>query len=207
MPSRPHLFGGTSQMDTQYVSMLLALDDIPYWYNLAASFFTWILLAGFILFPGTFTSLQTAAASNNLPVNSPVVTGAVNEITKLPLFIVAWVCTGMGIIGMIWLTWRWRKNYLWALNKIFVPGLLNSLAGLVSTLASIFGAQNGELSKTSHITVIVLAASTGTFLILVGFYSLWFVRRIKAKHDKQVGQSVAGKYGEGGVDLSKRKNR
>lgn len=21
---------------------------------------------------------------------------------------------------MIWLWWRWRKNYLWALNKIFV---------------------------------------------------------------------------------------
>ncbi|PPR07871.1 hypothetical protein CVT24_005608 [Panaeolus cyanescens] len=207
MSSRPHLFGGASQMDTQYVKMLLALDDIPYWYNLAASFFTWILLAGFILFPGTFTNLQAAAASNNLPVNSPFVTDAVNSITKLPLFIVAWVCTGMGMIGMAWLTWRWRKNYLWALNKIFVPGLLNSLAGLLSTLASIFGAQNGQLSGTSRVTVIVLAVSSGTFLLLVAFYSLWFVRRIKAKHDKQVGKSSTGKFGEGGVDLSKRKNR
>lgn len=29
-------------------------------HNMAASFATWILLAGFVLFPGTFTSLQEA---------------------------------------------------------------------------------------------------------------------------------------------------
>ena len=43
---------------TRYVDMLLALDDIPEMSNIMASFFTWILLAGFLLFPGTFTSLQ-----------------------------------------------------------------------------------------------------------------------------------------------------
>lgn len=65
-------------MDTQYVNMLLALDGIPVCnvldcvsvrcahvspqklHNMAASFATWILLAGFVLFPGTFTSLQEA---------------------------------------------------------------------------------------------------------------------------------------------------
>ncbi len=57
-PTRPRLHGNLSQMDTQYVNMMLALDDIPALHNLAASFFAWILLAGFILFPGTFTSLQ-----------------------------------------------------------------------------------------------------------------------------------------------------
>lgn len=49
-----------SQMDTKYVNMLLALDSIPRLHNMLASFFTWILLAGFVLFPGTFTSLQNA---------------------------------------------------------------------------------------------------------------------------------------------------
>ena len=56
---RPHLIHATStQMDTQYVNMLLALDSIPRLHNMLAGFFTWILLAGFVLFPGTFTSLQ-----------------------------------------------------------------------------------------------------------------------------------------------------
>ena len=47
-------------MDTQYVNMLLALDSIPRLHNMLAGFFTWVLLAGFVLFPGTFTSLQNA---------------------------------------------------------------------------------------------------------------------------------------------------
>ncbi|KAF7973357.1 hypothetical protein HWV62_15529 [Athelia sp. TMB] len=58
IPQRPPLPATLSQMDTQYVNMLLALDGIPKIHNLAASFATWILLAGFVLFPGTFTSLQ-----------------------------------------------------------------------------------------------------------------------------------------------------
>ena len=35
-------------------------------------------------------------------------------------FVIAWICTGVGAIGMLWLWWRWRKNYLWALNQIFM---------------------------------------------------------------------------------------
>lgn len=81
-PTRPRLTGNPSQMDTQYVNMLLALDDIPTLYNLLAGFFTWILLAGFILFPGTFSTLQT--------LNTTGVTGQVQQeftkaITHLPL--------------------------------------------------------------------------------------------------------------------------
>ena len=35
-------------------------------------------------------------------------------------FVVAWLCTGVGATGMLWFWWRWRKNYLWALNQIFM---------------------------------------------------------------------------------------
>jgi hypothetical protein len=126
---------------------------------------------------------------------------------------------------MIWLWWRWRKNYLWGLNKIFLsvtdsphlriftdidipdysPGLMNSLAGLISTLANIYGVQHGELSTPSKSTLIVTTASTGVFLILTAFYTFWLVRRVKARHDRQVGKERAGKFGEGVVDVSKRK--
>ncbi|KAH8105433.1 hypothetical protein BXZ70DRAFT_920852 [Cristinia sonorae] len=203
-PQRPSLIHGTpSQMDTQYVNMLLALDDIPTIHNLAASFFNWILLAGFILFPGTFTSLQNLSAANGgeVPAN------LVNAVTQLPLYIVAWVCCGIGALGMIWLWWRWRLNYIWGMNKIFVPGLMNSLAGLLSTIASIFGAQHGQLSTTSKSTLIVTGACTGVFLILTGIYAGWLVRRVKRKHDKEVGMQKAGKHGEGVVDVSKRRVR
>ena len=56
---RPHMpRPSPSQIDTRYMNMLLALDSIPRLHNVLASFFTWFLLAGFLLFPGTFTSLQ-----------------------------------------------------------------------------------------------------------------------------------------------------
>ena len=57
---RPPLESNPSQPNTQYMNMLLALDDISQLHNMMAGFFTWILLAGFVLFPGTFTSLQEA---------------------------------------------------------------------------------------------------------------------------------------------------
>jgi hypothetical protein len=50
-------------MDTQYVNMLLAIDDIPVLDGFLCKFFTWILLAGFVLFPGTFSSLTTIPPS------------------------------------------------------------------------------------------------------------------------------------------------
>lgn len=72
--------GNLSQFDTQYVNMLLALDDIPFIHNTAAGFFSWILLAGFILFPGTFASLQ------NLDVPADQVSGKlIHAVTNLPL--------------------------------------------------------------------------------------------------------------------------
>ena len=78
--SRPHLLRGTpSQMDTQYVNMLLALDDIPKLHNMYAAFFNWILLAGFILFPGTFTSLKNLGASGQLDER------LVHAVTSIPL--------------------------------------------------------------------------------------------------------------------------
>lgn len=78
VPTRRH--GQLSQFDTQYVNMLLALDDIPAIHNIAAGFFNWILLAGFILFPGTFASLQ------NLDVPADQLSAKlIHTITNLPL--------------------------------------------------------------------------------------------------------------------------
>ena len=86
--SSPHLSnnqgrqrGGHQQMDTQYVNMLLAMDDIPTTHNLLAAFFNWIYLAGFVLFPGTFTSLKALTAENGGTVPGELV----NTVTQLPL--------------------------------------------------------------------------------------------------------------------------
>jgi NADH:ubiquinone oxidoreductase subunit H len=82
---------------------------------------------------------------------------------------------------------------------------MNSLAGLISTLANIYGVQHGDFSTSSKSTLTVTTASTAVFLVFTAFYTFWLVRRVKARHDRQVGKERAGKFGEGVVDVSKRK--
>lgn len=99
---------------TQYMRMLLAMDKIPRIHNLAASFFTWILLAGFVLFPGTFTSLRNEQGS------SAVAKGVLNVVNHVSLFVIAFLCCGIGAAGMGYLWWRWMNNYVWLVNKVFL---------------------------------------------------------------------------------------
>ncbi|KAJ7767180.1 hypothetical protein B0H16DRAFT_1308589 [Mycena metata] len=193
---RPPLPSGESQMRTKYVSMLLAIDDISSINNLLASFFTWILLAGFVLFPGTFTNLQQQTNLN------AVESLGVNVIKHVSLYVIAWVCTGIGAAGMLWLWYRWQANYIWLVNRVFMPGFLNSLAGVLSTVASIFGTQGSTLSVASKSTIIVTATIAGVCGILTGVY-MFLIRGIKKQHDQEVGKQRAGKHGEGVVDMSK----
>jgi len=72
-------------MDTQYVNMLLAMDDIPTTHNLLAAFFNWIYLAGFVLFPGTFTSLKALTAESGGTVAGELV-NAVYAVAFVSLF-------------------------------------------------------------------------------------------------------------------------
>ncbi|KAM7211001.1 hypothetical protein V8F06_013608 [Rhypophila decipiens] len=50
---------------TKYMEMLLSLDKTPQLYNILCSCFTWILLAGFVVIPGSFTSLRKLQAKTN----------------------------------------------------------------------------------------------------------------------------------------------
>lgn len=108
-----------SSVQTRYMDMLLAMDKIPRLYNILSSFFSWILLAGFIIFPGTFTSIQGLDNDAAVAANHTAST-IITSIKNIPLLIVAGVCSGIGAVGMLWLWWRWRQNYVWLLNKIFL---------------------------------------------------------------------------------------
>lgn len=187
-PPLPNMPAGFAP--TRYVNMLLALDDIPEMFNMMASFFTWILLAGFVLFPGTFTSLQQQQLNG-------VAAQALNIVSNIPLFIIAWICTGIGGTGMIWLWWRWQRNYIWIVNRIFVPGLLNSLAGIISVLSNIYGVQHGAYSTTSESAIIVTVAVAVVCACLILIYQFWLLGNIKKEHNREVGAERAGEHGEG----------
>ncbi|MCJ1414190.1 hypothetical protein MMC32_000515 [Xylographa parallela] len=181
-PVRPHLVI-QSQSYTRYMEMLLDLDKIPRLHNICASFFTWLLLAGYVVFPATFTTVNkdnkiTQAAQTELERQ------ILNGVRNAPLLYVAAVCCIVGSSGMIWLWFKWRSNYVWMINRIFLPGLLNSVAGLISTLVNIYSAQNGDFSITAKVTVIATGVCAAITALLFLLYNNWALSRVKETHQK-----------------------
>jgi hypothetical protein len=99
----------------RYAIMRLQSGDIPKLHNILASFFTWLLLSGFIVFPSTFTSFRDFNIHEEGA--GMVVWKAVQNI---PLIWVAAICCSIGALGMCWLWWRWNGNYEWLVSHIFL---------------------------------------------------------------------------------------
>jgi hypothetical protein len=108
-----------NSVQTRYIDMLLAMDTIPRLHNILSSFFTWILLAGFIIFPGTFTTIANLDNNSQIQDNHTAST-ILASVKNIPLLVIAGVCSGIGTGGMVWLWWVWRQNYVWLLNKVFL---------------------------------------------------------------------------------------
>ena len=115
---KPNFDRSVSQ--THYVDMLLGLDAVPRSHNLLAAFSTWILLAGFIVIPGTFTSIQHNKKIQQAASSNVVEHAVVNTVNHASLICIAGTCCAIGLSGAAWLWWRWRWNYVWLINKIFL---------------------------------------------------------------------------------------
>lgn len=77
------------------------------------------------------------------------------------------------------------------------PGCLNSIAGVISTLSSIYGAQAGVFGESEKSTIIVTSTLSLICGILVLVYELWLIRNLRLEHDRIVGVELPGKHGEG----------
>ena len=98
--------------------MLLSQDKISRWHNICAHFFTWILLAGYLVFPATFTNLSDKISDTN-GIGTKIL-NALGAFKNGPWLYVAATACGVGVLGMMWLWVRHRKNYVWLINRIFL---------------------------------------------------------------------------------------
>lgn len=167
------------------MEMLLHLDTIPRLHNILASAFTWVLLAGFVLYPGTFKSIQSLSDDPNVK-DSEAASTVLDRVKDIPLLVVASICCGAGAAGMIWLSVRWRRNYVWLLNRLYLPGVLNSLAGLISTLVNVYASQNGTWSITALVTGIVEACCMVVCGILFVVVNYLLLARVRRQHGREV---------------------
>jgi hypothetical protein len=168
----------------------MVFEDVPRTHNLLSGLFTWILLAGFVVLPGTFSTLE------GIQSKSGEFEKVLHTIRNLPLLIIAFGCCGLGACGMCMLWWRWSHNYVWLLNSIFVPGALNGLSGVISTFASIYGVQNGVYGASSIATLAVTGSCTVVCGFLTAIYSLWKLDRVKRQHLREMAQVKNDRIGE-----------
>ncbi|KAH6625919.1 hypothetical protein C7974DRAFT_209651 [Boeremia exigua] len=183
-PPRPALQRRRTTARTRYIDMLLGLDTVPPLHNILASAAVWVLLAGYLVFPATFNSLSRSALDDK--ADTTLKAKALATARNVPLLWVAGAACAGGVLGCAVLWWIHRRNYVWVINRIFLPALLNSIAGLVGTLVNVYSAQDGQYSVTARVTVIVTGAcsvvTAGLFLV----YNTVMLKLVKKKHDKEV---------------------
>jgi hypothetical protein len=104
--------------NTAYMELLLeSAIKVPSYHTWAVSFSSWLLLAGFIVFPGTFTKISNISVNNQAVSNAEK--WALTKVPNLPLLGLASICTGLGALGMIIFWIRWRHNYNIIKHQVF----------------------------------------------------------------------------------------
>ena len=180
-PGRP---GPPKRQDTnhsRYVQMLLRQDTIPRLHNILAAFFVWLILAGFLVFPGTFKTLDAASSDNDTEGNAAKV--ILDGVKNLPLLVIGAIACGVSLAGMGILALRHVRNYVWLLNKLFMPGIANGTAGLISTLIGVYSSHNGIWSITAKVTAIIEGCYLGVCIALFVIIDQVFLSKVRQSHN------------------------
>lgn len=106
-------------LPTAYPRMILENEDVDLLKNILAAAFSWILLAGYLVFPNTLTSLQTSDSLRSSAGKSGIGEITYKLVLNIPLLTIAGVVCLIGLCGHIWL-WKTNPNFLWLKSKIFL---------------------------------------------------------------------------------------
>ncbi|KAF2107131.1 hypothetical protein BDV96DRAFT_506716 [Lophiotrema nucula] len=206
--TRPPLQRRRTTARTRWIDMHLEQEHFSKLHNILASFFTWVLLAGYIVFPATFNKFQKDEDLDR-QANNELKAHALEAARNIPLLYIAAFACGTGVLGCTWLWQKHWRNYLWVNNRIFLPALMNSIAGLISTIVNVYTAQEGQYSITAKATIVVTAACSVVTLILLLLFNFILLARVKRKHERET-REVEKQFtgGEGyGADLKDKRRK
>lgn len=104
-----------AEAQTTYSAMAVEANEVSTKDNMLVAFWSWLTLAGFVLFPGTFTSLEQSGSFENNKAGKVVL----HTIKNVPAIVIgcACCCTGLYFTVRVWL--KLRKNHIWLLERIF----------------------------------------------------------------------------------------
>jgi hypothetical protein len=116
IPLTPNRETSQLQRKASYSNMVLEAHDAPVMKCAIAALSNWIFLAGFVVFPGTFTSLGRAALLGDSQAGRMVQ----GVIRNTPLLVIGILCCFVGGAGIGWTAWKFRKNYVWLVDRILM---------------------------------------------------------------------------------------
>ncbi|KFY69655.1 hypothetical protein V496_00061 [Pseudogymnoascus sp. VKM F-4515 (FW-2607)] len=128
---------------------------IPFKYKLYVTGSLWLLLFGFVLFSGTFTTFKLNAAEEVL----------VSRFENVPMLVLGTLFCGASTCALIYLSWKWKKNSIWLVERILLPGFINSATGLGNTLINVGTVHHWEVSTTAKSTIIITTIYLGVFTV------------------------------------------
>lgn len=194
-PPRPLYFPpshqrGGSGFQTRYMNMLLNLNKIPRAHNIFANLFAWIVLVAFVIAPCNFTGFpadRSLMVSDNDKVSSiPLTTTAtLKKIPSIPLLAISCALFFLGVLGLLWLAVYWRRNYIWLMNRIYLPLILNSLAGFIATMLVVHVQHGWHWSIAALVTVSIEGASLAVSLSLFALYQYWLLGKLRSEHYRE----------------------
>lgn len=185
-------------LESRYIRMIIEADEISWQHNVFASAAHWTLLAGYLVIPGTFTSLQKSDAIQSGLIENKAGELILSTIQNPPLLVIACVFFFAGLLSMGWLFYKNRTNYIWLISRIFMsvplfnsrdicwfltrPTLLNALAGLLTSIISLYTAHGGDWSIMALLTVIASSLSVVISSSLLIIYKFRKLQRLKLEH-------------------------
>lgn len=173
LPSAQHQRNASFQ--TRYMNMAMSTERIPRVHNILSNVFAWMILLAFILAPANFCG--QADGDDDVVSYHPIPSTA----------LLAASCTifGLGSLGMLWLALCWRRNYIWLMNRIYLPLMLNSLAGIIGSLVIVDIQNHMWFSVAAYVSLGI----EGATLLLSGslfFYTHYLLLgKLKREHVRE----------------------
>ncbi len=103
--------------------MLQRCEEIPLWEGVAISALTWLLLAGYLVFPSTFASIRKSDVLNKA---GDIGRSVDHVVRNVPLIYFASFLCLLSSAGLVWFWWQRRDNYVWILRRISRYGYAKS---------------------------------------------------------------------------------
>lgn len=180
---------------SQYDDMVIEADKVAPVYLVYAGFFSWLLLAGFLVSPSTYASISDIRAINQAGIAGQAV---ITIVKNWPLVGIAIFGCLTAALGLTWLWWKERRNYIWITRYLIMsvyvllsilkfgvllthyrPTILHSAMGITSTFLNVYTVQQGQWSITAIVTVSIMGLAWICSIALYVFYNFFVLNRLK----------------------------